>query len=91
MIFYGLHYLGILLIFYSVSADKTKIHLEPSEAIEGYDFDNVTYGKNIMCLFWHSNHDESRMFKTAQWDMLHTQKNWYEIRKCYDLTLTVTI
>lgn len=67
----------ILLILHVVCADKTKIHLEPSEAIEGYDFDNVTYGKNIMCLFWHSNHDESRMFKTAQWDMLHTQKHWY--------------
>lgn len=55
----------------------SKINMEPSETIEGYDFDNSTYGKNIMCLFWHGNHDESRKFKAAQWDMLHTQKHWY--------------
>lgn len=67
----------ILLLVWSCVNANQKIKIVPSEAIEGYDFDNVTYGKNILCLFWHSNHDESKMFKQAQWDMLHTQKEWY--------------
>ena len=67
----------VLLLLISMVRSDSKINMEPSETIEGYDFDNSTYGKNIMCLFWHGNHDESRKFKAAQWDMLHTQKHWY--------------
>ena len=67
----------IYLLTLGVACANNKIKIESSETIEGYDFDNVTYGKNIMCLFWHSGHDESRRVKAAQWDMLHTQKKWY--------------
>lgn len=65
-----------------------KVDIQNTPSIDGYDFDNITYGKDIMCLFWDHQDIESKKFKMAQWDMLNSQKEIY-VRSSYLMVANV--
>lgn len=61
----------------AVYTNDVNIKMQPADKLHGETFDTVTYGKNIMFLFWSNKHHDSKMFKTSAWDMLHTQKEMH--------------
>lgn len=56
-------------------ADPIKITMVDALPLEGETFDTVTYGKDIMFLFWNSSNRDDRMLKSSAWDMLATEKD----------------
>ena len=58
----------------AITTPAVDITMIASDSLSGPTFDSVTYGKDIMVLFWESGNQNDRMFKTSAWDMLATEK-----------------
>ena len=75
----------LLSIILSVRANQVtqaeSIVLQPSTVLYGDTFDNETYGKDIMFLFWSSKQTKSKLFKTSVFDMLYTEKHKWVFSK----------
>ena len=58
----------------AITTPAVDITMIASDSLSGPTFDSVTYGKDIMVLFWERGDKNDRMFKTSAWDMLATEK-----------------
>ena len=58
-----------------IETEPIQIKMLDALHLEGDTFDTVTYGKDIMFLFWNSSVYHDRMFKGSTWDMLATEKD----------------
>tara|TARA_B100000674_G_scaffold93280_1_gene65743 strand:- start:572 stop:1408 length:837 start_codon:yes stop_codon:yes gene_type:complete len=72
-------YIALFLIGHTCLAtqetEPIKINMINALHLEGDTFDNVTYGHDIMFLFWNSSSYHDRMFKGSAWNMLATEKD----------------
>lgn len=62
-----------IIVHIASSTPDAEIKLVPSESVYADTFDDTVQNKSSMILFWSSDNQDSKMYKTSKWDMLASE------------------